>query len=221
MSEGRYAIWGSAGHAKVLASLIALRGGTVIALFDNRDVPAAVPGVPIFIGEPGFARWADSVPGITEVSGLVAIGGDRGHDRIAIQRLFATRGLRLPSLVHPHASVCSTARLGAGTQVLAQAVVASDARVGDACIVNHLASVDHECVIGAGVHVAPGATVCGLVTLNDNVMVGAGAVVLPRVTIGENSVIGAGAVVTRDVPPGVVIVGNPAREVRPFTPTES
>jgi maltose O-acetyltransferase len=34
------------------------------------------------------------------------------------------------------------------------------------------------------------------------------------VTIGENSVIGAGAVVTKDVPAGVVAVGNPARPVR-------
>lgn len=215
MPKTRYAIWGSAGHAKVLADLIGLLGGTVVALFDNRDVPAALPGVPVFIGEAGFARWADSVPAIFEVCGLVAIGGDHGRDRIAIQRLFAERGLRLPSIVHPDASVSATASLGAGTQVLARALLAADARVGDACIVNHAASIDHECVIGDGVHIAPGATVCGLVTLNDNVLVGAGAVVLPRVTIGENSVIGAGAVVTHDLPAGVVAVGNPARVGRP------
>lgn len=215
MGEARYAIWGSAGHAKVLADLIALQGGVVVALFDNSDVPAAVPGVPIFIGEAGFARWADSVPAITEVCGLVAIGGHEGRARIAIQRLFSGRGLQLPRVVHPDASVSATASLGAGTQVLARAVVASDVRIGDAGIINHAASIDHESLIGDGVHVAPGATVCGLVTLHDNVMVGAGAVVLPRITIGENSVVGAGAIVTRDLPAGVVAVGNPARAGRP------
>jgi len=218
MPEARYAIWGSAGHAKVLASLIALRGGTVIALFDNRNVPPALPGVPVHVGEAGFGRWADAMADLAEVSGLVAIGGERGRDRIAIQQLFRTRGLRLDSLVHPQASVCASASLGAGTQVLALAVVAADARIGEACIVNHRASIDHECVVGDGVHVAPGATVCGCVTLHDNVMVGAGAVVLPRVTIGENCVIGAGAVVTRDVPAGSVVVGNPARAVPPLHP---
>jgi maltose O-acetyltransferase len=43
---------------------------------------------------------------------------------------------------------------------------------------------------------------------------GGGAIVLPGVAIGENAVIGAGSVVTRDVPPGVVAVGNPARVLK-------
>jgi maltose O-acetyltransferase len=52
------------------------------------------------------------------------------------------------------------------------------------------------------------------ITIGDNVWIGGGAIILPGVTVGENSVIGAGAVVTRDVPPNVVAVGNPARAVR-------
>ena len=43
---------------------------------------------------------------------------------------------------------------------------------------------------------------------------GGGVIVLGGVTIGENAVIGAGSVVTRDVPPGVVAVGSPARVIR-------
>ena len=51
--------------------------------------------------------------------------------------------------------------------------------------------------------------------IGDNVWLGGGAIVLAGVTIGADSVVGAGAVVTRDVPPGVVVVGNPARVLRP------
>jgi maltose O-acetyltransferase len=52
------------------------------------------------------------------------------------------------------------------------------------------------------------------ITIGDNVWLGGGAIVLPGVTIGADSVVGAGAVVSRDVPAGVVVVGNPARVIR-------
>ncbi|MFC7015225.1 sugar O-acetyltransferase [Streptomyces viridiviolaceus] len=52
------------------------------------------------------------------------------------------------------------------------------------------------------------------ITIGDNVWLGGGVIVLPGVTIGDDSVIGAGSVVTKDVPAGVVAVGNPARVVR-------
>ncbi len=41
--------------------------------------------------------------------------------------------------------------------------------------------------------------------------IGSSATVLCGVTIGENAVVGAGSVVTKDVPPGAVVAGNPAR----------
>jgi sugar O-acyltransferase (sialic acid O-acetyltransferase NeuD family) len=206
-----FVIWGCAGHAKVLVSLILSQGGKVIAFFDNSEVSSVLPGIPVYIGETGFNAWVKESKCLLNVSGLVAIGGHRGDDRLNIQNIFRLAGLRLEPLIHPTAFVCNTAVLGEGSQVLAQAVVAADSKLGEACIVNHKASVDHECVLGNGVHLAPGATVCGCVTIGDNVMVGAGSVVLPRLKIGSGSIIGAGAVVTKDVPAGSVIVGNPGR----------
>jgi maltose O-acetyltransferase len=52
------------------------------------------------------------------------------------------------------------------------------------------------------------------IVIGDNVWLGGGAIVCPGVTIGDDTVVGAGAVVTRDLPAGVVAVGNPARVVR-------
>lgn len=52
------------------------------------------------------------------------------------------------------------------------------------------------------------------VHIGKNCWIGAGAVILPGITVGDNSVIGAGSVVTKDIPSGVVAVGNPCRVLR-------
>jgi len=55
------------------------------------------------------------------------------------------------------------------------------------------------------------------VHIGSNCWLGAGVIVLPGVTIGDNVVIGAGSVVTKDIPSGVVAVGNPCRVLRPVS----
>ncbi|KVG64940.1 sugar O-acetyltransferase [Burkholderia pseudomultivorans] len=52
------------------------------------------------------------------------------------------------------------------------------------------------------------------IAIGRNVWIGAGATIIGGVTVGENAVIGAGSVVTRDVPPNVLVGGNPARVIR-------
>jgi maltose O-acetyltransferase len=52
------------------------------------------------------------------------------------------------------------------------------------------------------------------IEIGSDVWVGAGAIICPGVRIGSRSVIGAGSVVTRDVPDGVLAVGNPCRAIR-------
>lgn len=55
------------------------------------------------------------------------------------------------------------------------------------------------------------------ITVGNDVWFGAGVVVLPGVTIGDNTVIGAGSVVNRDIPSGVIAVGNPCKPIRKIT----
>jgi acetyltransferase-like isoleucine patch superfamily enzyme len=57
-------------------------------------------------------------------------------------------------------------------------------------------------------------------TIRRGARVGAGAVLCPAVEIGEEAFVGAGAVVVKDVPPRVVVVGNPARVLRDVSPDE-
>lgn len=207
----RYILWGSAGHAKVLDEAIRAVGGKVIALFDNDpNAQSVLPNIPLIGGKQDLTKWLQNARNTHDIYGLVAIGGDRGQDRLQLQKLLANHGLRIEALVHPKAFVADSARIGPGSQILSMAIVSADVTIGSACIVNHKASIDHECLVGDGVHIAPGATLCGCVTIEPFAMIGAGAVVLPRLHIGRGSIVGAGAVVTKDVPDGVVVSGNPA-----------
>lgn len=59
------------------------------------------------------------------------------------------------------------------------------------------------------------------VEIGSDVWVGGGAIICPGVKIGSRTVIGAGSVVTRDIPEGVVAVGNPCRVLRAITEADS
>ncbi|WP_061547402.1 hypothetical protein, partial [Cylindrospermopsis raciborskii] len=182
----KYIIWGSSGHSKVLHSLITLCQGKVIALFDNNpNSSVSIKGLPLYIGLDGLHQWMLDYEDFQNIYGIAAIGGSRGKDRIATHQLFCSFGIKVETLKHPNSTICQTATIGKGSQLLCQSLIAAGSTIGDACIINHQASIDHECLIGNGVHLAPSSTLCGCVNLGDNVMIGAGAVVLPRISIGE------------------------------------
>ena len=53
----------------------------------------------------------------------------------------------------------------------------------------------------------------GKIVIHDNVFIGYQAVIMPCVTIGPNAIVAAGAVVTKDVPPGTIVGGVPAKVI--------
>src|SRR5207249_7627038 len=98
------------------------------------------------------ARGDQALPGF-----LVAIGGDRGQDRLELTDYLEGLGLTPLGARHPTAFIAGSAAVGPACQVLAQAAVCVEASLGRGTIVNTGASVDHECRIGEGVHLCPGA----------------------------------------------------------------
>jgi len=60
--------------------------------------------------------------------------------------------------------------------------------------------------------------VCQRTVVRRGASIGSGAVILGDLTIGERAIVGAGSVVTRDVPPGAIVAGNPARVRRTIPP---
>ncbi len=100
--------------------------------------------------------------------------------------------------------------IGNGVRIHSQVFVPEYSRLEDGCwlgpnvvitnALHPLCPKVKECLKGA--------------TIGRGAKIGAGAVLLPAVTVGEMALIGAGAVVVADVPPGAVMVGNPARQIK-------
>lgn len=125
--------------------------------------------------------------------------------------------------MHHAACVIGRVRLGVQASVWPNATIRGDTddivigdrtNIQDGAVIHADAGV--PCTIGADVTVGHLACVHGC-TVEDEVLVGIGAIILNRARIGTGSIVGAGALVTEgtDIPPGSLVLGSPARVLRP------
>ena len=121
---------------------------------------------------------------------------------------------RFATLVHPSADIGTGCRLGVGSVLLAQVVLTADVTIGSFVGVMPHAVLTHDNVIEDFATIASGVRLGGGVHIGRGAYVGAGALIREGVTIGAGALVGMGSVVLRDVPPGHVHVGNPARYLR-------
>lgn len=201
---------GASEHARVLLEILASQGAKVVGLVDRdeRKWGSAIGGVLVLGDDALLPRM--HAEGVTRFFNAVGGVGDTAPRRRVYVAAVAA-GLEPVCVIHHRAIVSPSARLGAGTQMMAGAIAGTGAVVGDNTIVNTGAILDHDCSIGAHVHVATGARLSGSVRVEDSAHIGAGATIRQGIRIGRGAVVGAGAVVIKDVEDGVLVLGVPAR----------
>lgn len=129
---------------------------------------------------------------------------------------------KVKARVEPGAIIRSGARIGRDAVIMMGAVVNIGAVVGERTMIDMNAVLGARAIIGRNCHIGAGAVIAGVleppslkpVVIADNVLVGANAVVLEGVRVGRGSVVAAGAVVIRNVPPGAVVAGVPAKVIK-------
>ena len=122
------------------------------------------------------------------------------------------------------ASVTGDVTLGRGVNIWYNAVLRGDEgaiSVGEDTNIQDCAVLHEETVVGKGCTIGHGAIVHGC-AVGDNTLIGMGAIVLNGARIGNDCIVGAGALVTgkMDAPDGSMILGSPAKVVRPLKPEE-
>lgn len=202
-----YVVLGPGGQILDVLDALLVSGRRVAGVFDDHVDPAMLDGVPLM---GSFHDWKRH---IDEGAEFIVGSGNPLLRRDVSEAILEAGGI-LTSAIHPNATVSPRATLSHGVFIAAGCVVAPQATIGHYVIVNANCSIDHDCRLGTAAQLSPGVTLPGNVEIGEAAFVGAGAVILPGKKVGAGAVVGAGSVVTKDVPDGVTVAGNPARELR-------
>lgn len=124
------------------------------------------------------------------------------------------KGYNFTTLIHPSAFVAGNARIEEGTVICYNAYVSVDTYLAENSLVQPMSVVGHGCMIGKNSVISAFVSMGGNSRIGDNSFVGMNVPIKQGAVIGSGSVVGMGSVVVRDIPDGVVAVGNPARPMK-------
>lgn len=156
-----------------------------------------------WLAQPAQQRWMN-----------IAVANSMARERL-VQRC-AADGIQFFEVRAANVVQLDDVQLGEGAILCPFVTLTSNIRIGRHFHANLYSYVEHDCVIGDYVTFAPGVKCNGNVVIEDHAYIGTGAVLRQGkpgepLVIGRGAVVGMGAVVTKSVPPGVTVVGNPAR----------
>jgi acetyltransferase-like isoleucine patch superfamily enzyme len=145
------------------------------------------------------------------------------------------KGVRLSKIINLYGcAIGDETKIGAFVEIQKNAVVGRRCKISSHTFVCEGVTIEDNVFIGHGVTFIndsyPRATTgegelqseqdwrVEATLIKRGASIGSGATILSKLVIGENAIVGAGSVVTRDVPPNVIVAGNPAKLIRVLTP---
>jgi acetyltransferase-like isoleucine patch superfamily enzyme len=124
--------------------------------------------------------------------------------------------------------IFENARIGSNCNICANVLIENDVVIGNNVTIKSGVQLWDGVRIEDNVFIGPNATFTNdliprskvypeqflQTVIKAGASIGANATILPGITIGENAMVGAGSVVTKDIPAGMVVIGNPAKIAR-------
>jgi len=212
MNKKRLILIGGGGHCKVVISIIKkLKNFEIVGVIDNYKVGDSVYGIRVIGSDENLEDfYKESIR-----YALITIGSVKDNTkRRDLFKMGRKIGYEFPVIISPQAIVDDSVEIAEGTVIMPGCIVNIASTIGKNTIINTGATIDHDCKIGNHSHIAPGVHISGGVEVGDLSFIGIGSTIIQGVKIGKNATIGAGSVVIKDIPDNVVVVGNPAREIK-------
>lgn len=209
-------ILGGGGNATVIASavedIIDARGGYEITgyLDDMKEKGVNINGYPIL----GIISEAETFLKDKDVCFVYSLLTAKKVD----ERAKKLEALNLPierfvTLVHPKATVSRHSKVGYGVVIMPGVVVSPNVSIGNFVLVYANSLIGHDTNIEDYSFIANCVSIGSTVQIKRGAYLGSNSSIREKIIIGEKALVGLGAVVTKDVPPGVTVVGNPAKEL--------
>ena len=209
-----YAIYGTSGCGRSLmpvarAQLKRLANSAEIVFIDDSLVTET-----IINSHRAMSYAAFKAHPATKKQVLIAIANSQVREKISIQ--LEQDAIELWSVQADNVVLMDEVEIAAGAALSPFVSITSNIKIGKCFHANLYSYVEHDCVIGDFVTFAPGVQCNGNIHIHDHAYIGTGAVIKQGtpdkpLVIGKGAVVGMGAVVTKSVPPGVTVIGNPAR----------
>lgn len=202
-------VYGASGYGREIMPLVRAQLPEARLVFiDDAAAPGSINGHDIVDWEM-FVNFDVSIRQV-----CIAIAASAARETLAHRcdehniSLFDARAMNVVQL--------DNVKLGDGACLSPFVTLTSNIEIGRCFHANLYSYVAHDCKIGDFVTFAPAVKCNGNIIIEDHAYIGAGAILKQGkpgqpLVIGRGAVVGMGAVVTRDVPPGITVVGNPAR----------
>ncbi|MEO2005767.1 MAG: NeuD/PglB/VioB family sugar acetyltransferase, partial [Candidatus Poribacteria bacterium] len=181
-------------------------------LDDGMDEGDYVGGVPVLGKMTDAQRIAEEKPDVRFVLAISAPHTYKYRPQV-IQRAGLDRD-RYATFLMPGAHLVPSVRIGRGVVLFPGVVIGTNAVIEDHVQIWPNVVVSHDCRLAQYTTLASSVSLNGVVRVGRGAYIGSGALVREGLNIGEDALVGMGAVVLRDVDPGTVVVGNPARYLR-------
>lgn len=208
----RIAIYGASGFGREVLPLVKSQyasqvGAENIVFVDDKPATSSINGVDVL----SYDHWLKLPANNRQI--VIAIAN--GETRQSLVSKCVADNVSFLSVRAANVVELDDVKVGDGSILCSFVCLTSNISIGHHFHANIYSYIAHDCLIGNYVTFAPGVKCNGNIVIEDYVYVGTGAILKQGrpgnpLIIGKGAVIGMGAVVTKNVAPGVTVVGNPA-----------